>query len=216
MQSLIRQAYGLLLLILLLTGMELFSWYYLYQNGYVQQLISSDQSKVSILILVIYFLATLYFIYIGKLISEYLLELHRYGFSQSRHISMQRLIDQWEEALTPQQNKQLLEVLDTRVRSTYAFGFLVADMMLKLGLLGTVIGFIIMLGSLSNLNSIDITVMQTLLAEMSGGMKVALFTTLTGLLTGIALNLKFNLIDWSVDHLLNDVQEQMLKSSRSV
>ena len=81
--------------------------------------------------------------------------------------------------------------------------------MLKLGLLGTVIGFIIMLGSLSNLNSVDITVMQTLLAEMSSGMRVALYTTLTGMLTGIALNLKFNLLDWAVDHLLNDIKERI-------
>jgi biopolymer transport protein ExbB/TolQ len=81
--------------------------------------------------------------------------------------------------------------------------------MLKLGLLGTVIGFIIMLGSLSNLNSVDITVMQTLLAEMSSGMKVALYTTLTGMLAGITLNIKFNFLDWAVDHLLNDIKEQV-------
>ena len=103
----------------------------------------------------------------------------------------------------------LIEVLDTRLRSKYAFGFLVADLMLKLGLLGTVIGFIIMLGSLSNLNSVDITVMQTLLAEMSSGMKVALYTTFTGMLAGITLNIKFNLLDWAVDHLLNDIKEQV-------
>jgi len=72
-----------------------------------------------------------------------------------------------------------------------------------------VIGFIIMLGSLSNLNSVDITVMQTLLAEMSSGMKIALYTTLTGMLAGITLNIKFNLLDWAVDHLLNDIKEQV-------
>jgi biopolymer transport protein ExbB/TolQ len=84
----------------------------------------------------------------------------------------------------------------------------VADLMLKLGLLGTVIGFIFMLGSLVDLNSIDITVMQKLLAQMSAGMKVALFTTLTGMSCGVLLNMKYQLLDWSVDNLLDDVRER--------
>ena len=79
--------------------------------------------------------------------------------------------------------------------------------MLKLGLLGTVIGFIFMLGSLVDLNSIDISVMQRLLAQMSGGMKVALFTTLTGMSCGVLLNIKYQMLDWSVDKLLDDVRE---------
>ena len=66
-----------------------------------------------------------------------------------------------------------------------------------------------MLGSLTDLNSVDITVMQNLLAEMSGGMKVALFTTLTGILAGIILNVKYNLVDWAVDHLLNEIRESL-------
>ncbi len=80
--------------------------------------------------------------------------------------------------------------------------------MLKLGLLGTVIGFIFMLGSLVDLQSIDITVMQKLLGQMSAGMKVALFTTLAGMSCGVLLNIKYQLLDWSVDGLLDDVRER--------
>jgi biopolymer transport protein ExbB/TolQ len=64
-----------------------------------------------------------------------------------------------------------------------------------------------MLGALVDLNSIDISVMQRLLAQMSGGMKVALFTTLTGMSCGVLLNMKYQLLDWSVDKLLDDVRE---------
>jgi len=42
---------------------------------------------------------------------------------------------------------------------------------------------------------------------MSGGMKVALFTTLTGMSCGVLLNMKYQLLDWSVDKLLDDVRE---------
>jgi len=101
----------------------------------------------------------------------------------------------------------LIDVLDGRCRGQFRFGYVIADLMLKLGLLGTVIGFIFMLGSLVDLNSIDISVMQRLLAQMSGGMKVALFTTLTGMSCGVLLNMKYQLLDWSVDKLLDDVRE---------
>ena len=133
------------------------------------------------------------------------------GGPDYRHLHLQRFYQQLSGSETG--SHALLEVLDLRLRSQYAFGFIIADLMLKLGILGTVIGFIIMLGSLSNLNSVDITVMQTLLAEMSGGMKVALFTTLTGMLAGILLHIKFNLLDWAVDHLINDIREQVLSEA---
>ena len=51
--------------------------------------------------------------------------------------------------------------------------------------------------------------MQTLLAEMSNGMRVALYTTLSGMLAGIILNIKYNLLDWAVDHLVNDIKDQL-------
>jgi hypothetical protein len=211
MRSLLKTPFGLILFALLMTGVELFIWYYLYHNGYLQELILSDRSQVSIIILFVYLLATLYFIYISYLTSRQFNDLHLGRGNLSNCLPLRQFFQSLgAHSKVAERMVVLLEVLDTRIRSSYAFAFIVADLMLKLGILGTVIGFIIMLGSLSNLNSIDITVMQTLLVEMSGGMKVALFTTLSGLLAGISLNIKFNLIDWSVDHLINDIRETMI------
>ena len=109
--------------------------------------------------------------------------------------------------------EMLLDVLDGRCRGQYRFGYVIADLMLKLGLLGTVIGFIFMLGALVDLNSIDINVMQKLLAQMSGGMKIALFTTLAGMSCGVLLNIKYQLLDWSVDNLLDDVRERTYRGN---
>ena len=47
------------------------------------------------------------------------------------------------------------------------------DVMLKLGLIGTVIGFIIMLSSLSDITTFDVTLLQGVLT-MGSGMGVAL------------------------------------------
>jgi len=209
MQSLLNKPYGLLLFVLMLAGIEFFIWFYLAKTGVLQNLIWIDASHVSLVIIFIYSLASLRFLFSSYATSRQFLDLDK-GSESYKSPLLETFFYQITSASVSHESRlSLLEVLDTRLRSKYALGFLVADLMLKLGLLGTVIGFIIMLGSLSNLNSVDITVMQTLLAEMSSGMKVALYTTLTGMLAGITLNFKFNLLDWAVDHLLNDIKEQV-------
>ncbi len=146
MQSLLKTPYALLLLALLLFGIELFIWYYLGDIGYLQSLVSSDKSYVSLVIIFIYSLSSLWFLlgcgvttrhYVG--VSE--------GGPDYRDVHLRRFYQQ----LTDSEPgcRALLEVLDLRLRSQYAFGFIIADLMLKLGILGTVIGFIIMLGSAS-------------------------------------------------------------------
>lgn len=212
MRALLKTPFGLVLFALLLTGVELFIWHYLYRSGYLQELINTDRSQVSLLILIVYSLATLYFIYISYVTSRQFNELGNEDKHKSSSVALDHFYQRLDQPdILPADKLLLLEVLDNRIRSSYAFAFIVADLMLKLGILGTVIGFIIMLGSLSNLNSVDITVMQTLLVEMSSGMKVALFTTLSGLIAGITLNIKFNLVDWAVDHLINDIRESMVQ-----
>lgn len=211
MRTLLNTPFGLILLTLLLSGVEGFVWFYLYVTGYLSELISSDGSKVSLIIVSIYGVATFYFLVICHQTSRQLYDLNQGNSLHSRSLPVRQFFQRLQQVSTPSDKKLLLEVLDTRIRSHYAFAFIVADLMLKLGILGTVIGFILMLGSLSNLNSIDITVMQTLLVEMSSGMKVALFTTLAGLIAGILLNIKFNLVDWAVDHLINDIRESMVE-----
>jgi len=211
MRSILTSPFGLILFALVVTGVELFVWFYLTAQGMLQQMIEVDASHVSLAILLIYVLASLWFLKIAYNTSRQYRDIGQPSGASDRLIkAFFRDISQ----LPTQETRQAqLDVLDIRLRSGYAFGFIVADLMLKLGLLGTVIGFIIMLGSLTNLNSVDITVMQSLLADMSSGMKVALYTTLVGMLAGIVLNIKFNLLDWSVDHLLNDIKEKISRET---
>ena len=67
--------------------------------------------------------------------------------------------------------------------------------MIRLGLLGTVIGFVIMLSSVTEISSLDVDVMQDVLSDMSGGMGVALFTTLAGLVFGMLLSTQYYFLD---------------------
>ena len=74
-------------------------------------------------------------------------------------------------------------------------GWFVVDLLLKLGLVGTVIGFIIMLSAITEIENFDFTLMNKLLQNMSDGMKVALYTTLTGLVTSILLSMQYKYLE---------------------
>ena len=92
----------------------------------------------------------------------------------------------------------LLEVFEADLRRGQEFGWFVADLLLSLGLLGTVIGFILMLGPISGLDTTDEGAIKGALAAMSGGMAVALYTTLTGLVGGMLLKMQGFLLDGAV------------------
>ena len=74
--------------------------------------------------------------------------------------------------------------------------------MIKLGLLGTIIGFIFMLGSVANITDFDVTTMQKILKHMSIGMGTALYTTLAGLVCSMLATAQYHLLDSSVDKLI--------------
>jgi len=73
-------------------------------------------------------------------------------------------------------------------------GWFAADSVLKIGLLGTIIGFILMLAPIGELTSFDATSLQSALAAMSAGMAVALYTTLTGVIANIILRFQFQFL----------------------
>ncbi len=101
----------------------------------------------------------------------------------------------------------LLSALDKRIRGGQKYGWMFADLMIKLGLMGTVIGFVLMLGSVASLQHYDVTTMQDLLHNMSGGMRVALFTTLSGLIAGLILGVQYQFLDRHADDLLAEIEE---------
>ena len=208
MKSIFQKSFGLLLVFAALLGLELFVVYLLVDSGVLSRLFIEDRSYVSRAILMIYLFASLHILLVAYLLSRESLgfddgEPGASGSHVRHYFTMLRQPGEEQE----ENGKLLLDVLDGRCRGRFRFGYVIADLMLKLGLLGTVIGFIFMLGSLVGLNSVDITVMQKLLGQMSGGMKVALFTTLTGMSCGVLLNMKYQLLDWHVDNILDDVRE---------
>lgn len=70
-------------------------------------------------------------------------------------------------------------------------GWFISELCLTLGMLGTIIGFVMML---SGFESLDISKQQTiqgLLAQLGNSMATALYTTLVGLVCGCLLKMQF-------------------------
>jgi hypothetical protein len=89
----------------------------------------------------------------------------------------------------------LLRALAERMRGSNGFGNFAADSMIKLGLLGTIIGFIMMLAPIAGLDVGDKSMLKSSMGLMSDGMAVAMYTTLAGLVGSILLKLQYVMLD---------------------
>tara|TARA_X000000950_G_scaffold107752_1_gene135764 strand:+ start:515 stop:1081 length:567 start_codon:yes stop_codon:yes gene_type:complete len=89
-----------------------------------------------------------------------------------------------------------LENLDTR----HEPGWFASDILLTLGLVGTVSGFILMLaGAFTGINIANVSSVQQALASMAVGMSTALYTTLTGLITSTILKVQYFRLDQDLE-----------------
>tara|TARA_R110001592_G_scaffold191406_2_gene437630 strand:+ start:1401 stop:1940 length:540 start_codon:yes stop_codon:yes gene_type:complete len=70
-------------------------------------------------------------------------------------------------------------------------GWLWSDIVLSLGMIGTVIGFMIMLAGFVGVDFSDFDSVQTLITRLSAGMSTSLSTTLVGLIASVILKLQF-------------------------
>ena len=103
-----------------------------------------------------------------------------------------------------QQRSRLDEVLIERLKGSHEAGWFLTGLLVKIGLLGTVIGFILMLTSVSTVVTLDPSQIHLFFSEMTHGMRVALNTTLAGLLGTMLLGFQYLLLDRNADKLLAD------------
>ena len=95
----------------------------------------------------------------------------------------------------------LLRSLADRLRGSNGFGAFVSDTLMKLGLLGTIIGFIMMLAPIAGLDVADRVSVRTSMGLMSDGMAVAMYTTLTGLIGSILVQTQYYMLDKATQRL---------------
>jgi biopolymer transport protein ExbB/TolQ len=89
----------------------------------------------------------------------------------------------------------LLRVLAERLSGTNNFGAFAGDLLMKLGLFGTIVGFIMMLAPIAGLNTDDQGAIKSSMALMSEGMAVAMYTTLAGLVGSILIKIQYQFVE---------------------
>jgi biopolymer transport protein ExbB/TolQ len=86
-------------------------------------------------------------------------------------------------------------VLADRLKGTTTFGAFAGDLSMKLGLFGTVVGFIMMLAPIGSLSTDDQAAIKSSVALMSDGMAVAMYTTLAGLVASILIRVQYQFVE---------------------
>ena len=199
---------------LALVGCLMFGVFVLWHFRYFTLLIESDRSYLSVVILTLYGLVTTY----------WLAQCHRLGALQAAlskltaslegnndshratvYLALQQKILGLPEDQAPSNPRSVASLAD-HLQNPHALGYFVSDLLLKLGLMGTVIGFILMLGPIAEIKQFEPALMQQLLTAMSGGMAVALYTTLTGLVTSTLIKSQYHLADHAVVQIINTLE----------
>jgi len=101
----------------------------------------------------------------------------------------------------------LLRTLADRLRGREKLGLFVSEALLRLALLGTAVGFILMLIPIASLTAFDAESLRTALTGMSGGMATALNITVTGIGTALLLKLQYFFLDKAVGELVGNVTD---------
>jgi hypothetical protein len=101
----------------------------------------------------------------------------------------------------------LLRVLANQLHGRERLGLFVSEALLRLALLGTALGFILMLIPIAGLSAFDAETLRKALSGMSGGMAIALNITVTGIGTALVLKLEYYFLGMGVVDLVHSITE---------
>ncbi len=181
-----------------------------YDYGLLTYLFAADESRITVLIAVLYVAFSFHCIWI-------LVELSR-EYRRALQVKAQLaeevnlpvitnnggMIDKYmadvirsrEHPGEVEGNAHLLMMsLGAEFRRRTKVGTYGSDLLYKLGMLGTMVGFVMMLNSMGDLSNFDVDTLRGALQKMIAGMAVSLLTTIAGLIGGILLRLEYNIAD---------------------
>jgi hypothetical protein len=190
---------------LALGGMLVFATWLLGARGVWGLLLSSDPTGITLIIIVLFFAATLW---CGARTRE--LQRQRRLLSQlSGHTQGRQswAAEYWHGlAAASRDGGAPLDLLLERTHGPHGTAWWVNGIQLKLGLLGKVIGFSILALNIGQLQNFDPAQSQELLRSLTTGLGVALLTTMVGLVGNILLGLQLTRLDRFADLLVADCQ----------
>ena len=220
-------------------SLMVFFIFFIHDQGLIYKIVSSDKSYITSLILIVFFVVSMHCLYHTFVISDELNKAHiikkslidgnvKLKIIESSLILTSKgeipqgiVCDYFKDLIGLKKNGATShsQILDSYVKKTlgyYEFGWFCSDIMLKLGLIGTVIGFIIMLSSLADITTFDVTLLQGVLTTMGSGMGVALYTTLSALVAGVLVSIQYYNLEGGCEELfsvLNQISEVSIDNS---
>ncbi|MEZ5536357.1 MAG: MotA/TolQ/ExbB proton channel family protein [Thiolinea sp.] len=192
-----------------LAGLLLFLVMITWHTGLLPAVLDSDQTRISVLLLILTAFTSLHCAYRSYKLSCLESELAGWQSGQQDTVHHHSVLGTYLPLMLnggkqnrPDHLSLNGELLAEHFHYQHAFGWFAAGAMIKLGLLGTVVGFIMMLTSIGGLDSLDIEQVQRLMQQMTQGMMVALNTTLLGLVGSLILGVQYLFLDHCADRLL--------------
>lgn len=187
---------------LVILGLIGFGFYLAHDRGLIRIALDADRSYISAVILAVYTLASAHWLYLAKALNG-----ERARLAALEHLVAQGQASDAADGMVgcflanlrareaTDEPAALVAAFGDELVNRHAFGHFVSDALIKLGLLGTIVGFILMLLPVSEIEAFEPALMQQLLAGMGEGMAVALYTTLAGLVTSTLLKLQYHVLD---------------------
>jgi hypothetical protein len=108
-----------------------------------------------------------------------------------------------------EERETMIQALEEKILGPHDVGWFITESLTKLGLLGTVIGFLIMLTALIGSNQLELSAMQMILRDMASGMGIKIIATVVGLLCNMILALEWLLLDRCAQKILSGVRLQL-------
>jgi MotA/TolQ/ExbB proton channel family len=195
-----------------LLGLFAFCAWLLGVKGVWQLLFRSDPTGITLVIVVVFVVATLWCGVRARVLGQ-----QRQWLEEAVQIGAATLAspswaaDYWHAVRHPGQDTQAaLDVLLERTHGIHSTAWWVNGVQLKLGLLGKVIGFSILAMQIGQIQNFDPAQSQELLRNLTTGLGVALLTTMVGLVGNILLGLQLTRLDRFADELVTRAQQHAL------
>ena len=199
--SLEQQPHGLFLIWLAYMGLLVFGAVMLWEAGAWHRLVKADPTGLTVTIVVLFVLTSLW---VGKR-AWMLCEQRRLLDTGSKEGLTNWGAEYRDGCALPDADRSAwLQVLGERAHGPHEMAWWINGIQLKLGLLGKVIGFSILAFQLGQMESFDPNQSTLLLKNLTGGLGIALLTTVTGLAGNILLGIQLMRLDRFADALIAD------------
>jgi biopolymer transport protein ExbB/TolQ len=179
------------------------------RSGALAFIVEHDLTYISDAVLVIFVITTLVCGWRAVLLSREMLGLQALAQGDSNNLRNDKapwIVAYLALSQQPEAQSAAHAALAEKLHGPHEIGWFITETLTKLGLLGTVIGFLVMLTALIGSSQLDITAMQSILRDMAAGMGIKIIATVVGLMCNMVLALQWLLLDRSADKIMAAAQ----------